>query len=88
MIQNDDQLKVVRNQLWRAEDGLAALRREMRGQNAAQFELFAEPHLEMIRRLRAEIDAYLGISNGNGSINSAESAVEGTGSLKPPSEVG
>lgn len=69
MIRNSEELNVIRRQLWLAEDGLAALRREMQGCNSQQFELFAEPHFEMIRRLRSEIDAYLGIPDSMSSSN-------------------
>jgi hypothetical protein len=58
---NDEELCVIRRQLGLVEEGLAALRHEMQGRSAQQFELMAEPHVEMIRRLRAEIDHYLGI---------------------------
>jgi len=61
MIRNSDELNVVRRQLWLAEDALATLRTEMQNHSPQQFQLFAEPHVEMIRRLRAEIDAYLGM---------------------------
>jgi hypothetical protein len=62
MIQNDDELAVVRRQLEIATDSLVALRRERRLMSQQQFELFAEPRAEMVRRLRSQIDAYLGIA--------------------------
>jgi hypothetical protein len=66
MIRNDAELQIVRQQLARVEDGLAKFRKDSPAPNPRQFELFAEPHFEMMRRLRSEIDAYVGATPAPG----------------------
>lgn len=61
MIQNDQQLEVVREQLATAESALDSLRREVRPQSAAMYTVMAEAYVDMILSLRAQIDAYVGI---------------------------
>ena len=58
MIESDVQLKVTRNQIQRLEYGLAELRR-----TAAKVEFSAQAPaiIEHIRRMRDEIDNYLGV---------------------------
>ena len=62
MINNDEQLTVVREQMATAEAALDALRRELRPQNAEMYGVMAESYIDMILTLRAEIDAYLEIA--------------------------
>ena len=61
MIHNDDELMVVRKQLRRIEDALAALRHEVLPKNQRNYEILSEGYVEQIAMLRAEIDAYLGV---------------------------
>jgi hypothetical protein len=62
MIDNDDQLEVVRKQLATVEAALIALRRRMLPQHEGQYRIFAEGYIEQILELRAEMDQYLGIT--------------------------
>ncbi len=64
MIANHTQLEVTQEQLRRLELALAELRRST---SEVEFRSQAPPVIDHIRRLRSEIDAYLGI-------NEAESA--------------
>ena len=59
MITNQKQLEVTQEQLRRLELALAELRRSG---NEVEFHSQAPPVVEHIRRLRSEIDVYLGIS--------------------------
>lgn len=61
MIQNDQQLALVREQLARAEKALKAISDEVRPVNESRFSLMAESYVEVIRQLRGEIDEYLGL---------------------------
>ena len=58
MIENHEQLKVTQEQIQRLEYALAELR-----QTATQAEFMGQAPIvvEHIRRMRAEIDAYLGV---------------------------
>jgi hypothetical protein len=62
MIKNDNQLAIVREQLASAEAALDAIRREVQPQNPRTYAVMAEPYIDVVLSLRAEIDAYLGIS--------------------------
>ena len=62
MIQTDAGLRQTIEQLQRMYEVLAELRAEMGAKNPTHFKLFAEGPTEQIRRLRAEIDEYLGIA--------------------------
>jgi hypothetical protein len=62
MIKNDNQLAIVREQLATAEAALDAIRREVQPQNPGTYAVMAEPYIDVVLSLRAEIDAYLGIS--------------------------
>lgn len=61
MIRNQDELTIIREQLTRVEDGLAALREEVLPINPDNFEILAEGYVVMIKSLRTEIDEYLGL---------------------------
>ena len=63
MIQDYEELVVIRRQLALAEDALAILRRDIFPQNAKNFAVLSEGYVEQINALRAEIDAYLGLSH-------------------------
>lgn len=62
MIRNDNELKVVRQQLSRAESALDSLRREVLPKNEQLFRVMSEPCIDTIVELRGQIDTYLGIS--------------------------
>lgn len=62
MIKSESQLKVVRAQLGNLEAALESLRAEVRPQNEKMYALMAEPYIDEILMLRAEVDAYLGIN--------------------------
>ena len=58
MIESDTQLKVTQEQIQRLESALAILRRTA---TPAEFAAQAPTVIEHIRRMRDEIDTYLGI---------------------------
>ena len=58
MIESDTQLKVTQEQIQRLEYALAILRRTA---TPAEFAAQAPAVIEHIRRMRDEIDAYLGV---------------------------
>lgn len=58
MIENHEQLKVTQEQIQRLEQALEQLRRTS---TKAEFSAQAPAVIEHIRRMRAEIDEYLGI---------------------------
>ena len=58
MIGNHDQLKVTQEQIQRLEHALEQLRRTS---TRAEFTAQAPAVIEHIRRMRAEIDEYLGV---------------------------
>jgi hypothetical protein len=62
MIQNDDQLQVTRNALLNLDASMAALHRKKADIHPDRYALMVEPILDHIRRLRAEIDDYIGLS--------------------------
>ena len=61
MIANDNELNQSLDQLNRMYRALAELRARLGTVNSTQFQLFAEGPVEEIRRLRQDIDAYLGV---------------------------
>jgi hypothetical protein len=58
MIENDEQLEVVREQLGRIQRALADLRRDVYPKNKRNFAVFSEAYVDQIAELQAEIDAY------------------------------
>jgi phage shock protein A len=58
MIENDTQLKVTQTQIQRLESALADLRQHA---TQAEFAAQAPAVVEHIRRMRHEIDTYLGV---------------------------
>jgi hypothetical protein len=58
MIESDTQLKVTQEQIQRLESALAILRRTA---TPAEFAAQAPAVIEHIRRMRDEIDTYLGV---------------------------
>lgn len=62
MIQNDEQLAVVREQLSLAESALASLRRDVLPKNENMYHLMAESYVDTIKELRGHVDSYLGIN--------------------------
>lgn len=62
MIQNSAQLQQTREALTHIENALAALRARVEPTNPALFAAMAEDYLNDIRRLRSEIDVYVGLT--------------------------
>ena len=62
MIQNDEQLKRTQEALALVEHALASIRSGRASMHPSQFALMVEGPIEDIRRLRREIDEYLGLS--------------------------
>jgi hypothetical protein len=58
MICDDEELKVVREQLALAKHALASLRRDLYPKNKRNFAVFSEAYVDQIAKLQAEIDAY------------------------------
>ncbi|NOT02817.1 MAG: hypothetical protein HOP29_19635 [Phycisphaerales bacterium] len=63
MIANDQQLKVVRQQLERVETALSSIKRDVLPKSETRFRLMAEGYLDQIGDLRQQIDEYLGVSS-------------------------
>lgn len=61
MIANDVELRQSVEQLDRMYRVLADMRSRMGSTNPSNFKLFAEGPIDEIRKLRDEVDAYLGI---------------------------
>jgi hypothetical protein len=62
MIHNHNELKIVCEQLMRAELALESLRNDILPNNPRTYQVMAEPCLDMIASLRAQIGDYLGIA--------------------------
>lgn len=62
MIRNNDELKIVREQLVRAESALESLRNDLLPRSQRTYQVMAEPCVDTIVELRGQIDAYLGIA--------------------------
>jgi hypothetical protein len=63
MIQNDAELRQSIEQMGHMYRALAAMHARIAHLNYANYHLFAEGPIDEIRKLRDEIDAYLGIRN-------------------------
>lgn len=59
MIHNDEQLKVVREQLTRAESALASLRSDVRSTNEKIYQVMSESYVDTILELREQVDSYI-----------------------------
>lgn len=79
MIRNDEELEVVRQQLGRAEAAFLSLKKSMLPKNRAKFDLMSDGYLQMIVRLRSEVDAYLGIESAYAVQPYLVVALEGNG---------
>ena len=66
MIQNDEQLNQTREALIHLESAMALLARDKPNIHASRYSMMAEPIVADIRRLRREIEAYIGIDAGVG----------------------
>lgn len=62
MIVNDEQLQQTQHAINNLESGLAALKRDVLPLNAARFALMAEPVIDQIQELRAQVEEYVGIT--------------------------
>jgi hypothetical protein len=60
MIRNEDELKIVREQLARAESALKSLRNDVLPKSRQMYEIMAEPCVDTIVELQAEIATCLG----------------------------
>jgi hypothetical protein len=63
MIQNDDQLNQTRAAIADLEAAVASLKRDVLPVNPARFALMAEPAVDQIRELRAQVEEYVGITS-------------------------
>jgi hypothetical protein len=63
VIKTDEEFEFERRQLNMFEDGLVSLRREMLPQESRNYWYFAQGIVAMIRKLRADLDAYLEIDS-------------------------
>lgn len=61
MIENDAELRQSMEQMERMYRALACLRADIAPANQERFQLLAEGPIDEIRKLRKEIDEYLGI---------------------------
>lgn len=62
MIQNDEQLERTRQAMAKLESALVELRREVLPLNVRRFQVMAEPYIDQIRALRAEVEEYIGVA--------------------------
>jgi hypothetical protein len=60
MIENDEQLRTVKQQLERVESALHSLKQRLRPQREATFRLLSQGYVGQISALRREIDEYRG----------------------------
>jgi hypothetical protein len=60
-LRNYKELALTREQLTRAEDALVSLHQEVYAKNPRNYTIYAEAYVDMIKQLRAQIDAFLGI---------------------------
>ena len=74
MIENDSQLKITCEQLQLMYGALSDLRQRVLPVNKRNYEIFAEGPIEEIRRLRQEIDEYLGLNETATAVEPAERA--------------
>ena len=58
MIESKGELQVVCDQLKLMEEGLASLRSELLPKSKRNFDLYSQGYVEMIEKLKAEIDEY------------------------------
>jgi hypothetical protein len=68
MIQNDAQLERTREAIRQVEAALAALYRKKADILPDRFALMAEPVLDQLHSLRADIDAYLGVTEATAAV--------------------
>jgi hypothetical protein len=61
MVRNQTDLEQTRHQLQGMEEAVAELMNQSDSMHPSQLSLLLEGPMEMVRRLRAEIDEYLGI---------------------------
>ncbi|MCY2978376.1 MAG: hypothetical protein NTU79_06890 [Planctomycetota bacterium] len=61
MIRTDEELKVVREQLSRAESALESLRRDVLPKNERMVRVMSESYVDTILELRGHVDTFLGI---------------------------
>jgi hypothetical protein len=63
MIRNEQELKIVREQLARAESALNDIRRDVYPKNLRMYSVMAEPYADTIHELRDAIDAYYEVAS-------------------------
>lgn len=74
MIENDAQFKMTCEQMQLMYDALLELRRRILPVNKRNYEIFAEGPIDEIRKLRQEIDAYLGLNEPATAVEPVERA--------------
>ncbi len=62
MIRNEDELKIVREQLVRADSALDSLRNEVLPKGRQMYEIMAEPCVDTRVKLRRAINTYSGFA--------------------------
>ncbi len=82
MIQSEAQLSQAREAMTRLESALQALRLRIAPKNTALFEAMAQDYVAGIRTLRAEIDAYTGLSLADEQQAPLWMVLDGSGKLK------
>jgi hypothetical protein len=84
VIQNDEQLRRTREALLHVEATLAALHRQKADIHPARFALMAEPVLDQLHELRAQIDEYIGLDDTTNAVAAAVGANGGGQSGREP----
>jgi hypothetical protein len=62
MITNDEQLAQTHSALNHLEAAMAALKRDVSPVNLTRFAVMAEPVVDQIKELRAQVDEYIGVN--------------------------
>jgi hypothetical protein len=71
VIQSDEQLRRTREALLHVEAALAALHRQQAEMHPNWFALMAEPVLDQLHQLRAQIDEYIGLDDTTNAVAAA-----------------
>lgn len=82
MIVNDAELEVVQSQLRKAEHILELTKREV-GHNPVQYHLFSSGIIDLIDSLRADIDAYLGVTTAREPVTHPPDQQVTSGTARP-----
>jgi hypothetical protein len=84
MIRTDEQLRRTREALLHVEAALAALHRQKAEMHPNWFALMAEPVLDQLHELRAQIDAHIGLDDTTNAVAAVVKANGGFATVVEP----